>query len=568
MEKPAPAYTGNSSDYEKQDDSKEYSRMQVEPHHGEADLEDGVHELRRGLQGRHMQMIAIGGAIGAGLFVGTGSALATGGPAGLLIGYIIVGFMMLCTVQALGELATLYPVNGAFFGYFCRFLDPAWGFAAGWDYALSWLIVLPFELTAAGITIQYWRTDINIGVWITVFLVALIAVQFFGVRGYGEVEFVLGCIKVAACIGFIILGAIIDCGGVPTDHRGYIGAHYWHDPGAFHHGFHGFCTVFVTAAFAFSGTELTGLAAAESKDPRRQVPKATKQVFWRIAFFYIVNIFIVGLIVRSDDPNLMNASGANTAYSPFVIAIKNAGIRGLPSVFNAVITISVISVANSATFGSTRTIQALAMRGMAPKILARVDRKGRPIPTIILQIVLGLLAFVNEAKNGDRVFTWLLSLSGLANFFVWGSICAAHLRFRHAWKVKGYTLDQLPYKAGFGVFGSWAGLIINILCLIAQFYTAVWPVGSSPDAEAFFEAYLAAPVTLTLYIYWKVYSALSKNPRINYRGWKMYIRTDEMDLTTGMRENIIAGDPGQSEYDADVTKETISFPKKVFKAIF
>ena len=347
------------------------------------------------------------------------------------------------------------------------------GFALGWDYAIGWLVILPFEITAAGITIQFWHTY-NIGIWIAVFLFLLVMVQFFGVRGYGEVEFALSIIKVLACTGFIILGVVIDCGGVSTDHRGYIGARYWHDPGAFRHGFHGFCSVFVTAAFAFGGTELTGLAAAESRDPTRMVPKATRQVFWRICFFYIVNIFIVGLIVPSDDPNLLNASGAATAFSPFVIAIKMAGIKALPSVFNAVITISVLSVANSATFASTRTIQALAMRGMAPKFLAYVDKKGRPVPTVILQLLFGLLAFINEASKGSTVFTWLLALSGLSDFFIWGSICAAHLRFRYAWKAQGHDLSQLPYKATLGIWGSWIGLILNTICLIAQFYVAVW----------------------------------------------------------------------------------------------
>lgn len=183
-----------------------------------------------------------GGSIGAGLFVGSGGALRTGGPGSVLLGFMIVGFMLLCTMQALGELTVLFPVNGAFYTYIVRFVDPALGFAVGWDYAIGWLTVLPFELTAASITIQFWRTDIHVSVWITVFLVFLCIVQVFGVRGYGEVEFVLAMIKIIACIGFIIFGIVVDCGGVPTDHRGYIGAHYWHDPGAFQNGFKGFCT--------------------------------------------------------------------------------------------------------------------------------------------------------------------------------------------------------------------------------------------------------------------------------------------------------------------------------------
>jgi yeast amino acid transporter len=366
----------------------------------------------------------------------------------------------------------------------------------GWDYAIQWLTILPFEITAAGITIQFWRDDINIGVWITVFLVALTIIQVFGVRGYGEggsshqmlsknlhtddlvVEFILSMIKIMACTGFILFGIIDNCGGVSSDPRGYIGARYWHQPyspGGFNNGFQGFCSVFVTASFAFGGTELTGLAAAESENPRKQIPKATKQVFWRITFFYVVNLFILGLLVPSNSDVLLGSSGANTKASPFVYAIKLAGVKGLPSVFNAVITISVISVANSATYGSTRTIQALAGQGMAPKFLAYVDKQGRPIPTVILQLIFGLLAFANESSSGGgTLFTWLLALSGLANFFVWGSVCLAHIRFRTAWKRAGHSTDELPYRAAFGVWGSWLGIFLNFICLLAQVYVALY----------------------------------------------------------------------------------------------
>lgn len=245
----------------------------------------------------------IGGAIGAGLFVGSGGALETGGPASLVLGFIIIGIMMLFTMQALAELGVMFPVNGAFFTYAVRFISPSWGFAIGWDYAIQWLTVLPFELTAASITLDYWKgaADINNAVWITIFLVALVIIQIFGVRGYGEVEFVLSIIKIIACTGFIILAIIINCGGVPTDTRGYIGGRYWHNPGAFRNGFQGFCSVFVNAAFAFGGTELTGLAAAEAANPIKSIPLATKQVLWRITFFYVVALLMIGLIVPSSN---------------------------------------------------------------------------------------------------------------------------------------------------------------------------------------------------------------------------------------------------------------------------
>ncbi|RAL59412.1 hypothetical protein DID88_006786 [Monilinia fructigena] len=500
----------------------------------DGDIEVGqTGQLKRQLKSRHMQMIAIGGSIGAGLFVGSGSALHSGGPASLIIDFVIIGIMLLLTVNALGELAALYPVQGSFYNYSVRFIDKGWGFAMGWNYAINWLVILPFELTAAGITLGFWtdpdnsgNPSVNVGVWITIFLVLVVIVNLFGVKGYGEVEFVLGLIKVAAIIGFIILGVIIDCGGVPTDNRGYIGAKYWGNPGAFRNGFKGFCSVFVTASFAFGGTELVGLAAAEADNPRKSIPKATKQVFWRISLFYVVSLFILGLIVPSNDPTLSKASGGHTSYSPFVLSFRLAGIKILPSIFNAVITLSVISVATSCTFASTRTIQALCAKNMGPSWGSKVDKHGRPYVAIAFSLVIGLLAYVNVAPEGSTIFTWLLSLSGLSNFFTWGSICYAHIRFRKVWAMNGRTTDDLPFAAMFGVIGSWIGLGLVGLCLIAQFYVALFPIGGKPDAEAFFQAYLAAPVVILFFVGYKVY----------YKEWSWGVDLGQIDVDEGRRE--------------------------------
>jgi amino acid transporter len=386
--------------------------------------------------------------------------------------------MLLMVTYALAEMAVLYPVNGAFYTYFVRFVDPSWGFAMGWQYAIAWLTVLPFELIAASLTIEFWRDDINMGVWVGVFMAALIIVQFFGVRGYGEVEFVLSLIKILACIGFMILGIVINCGGAGD--KGYIGGKYWVEPGAFRNGFTGFCSVFVVAAFAFGGTEMVGLAAAESATPRKSIPQASKQVFFRIALFYIVNLFILGLILPSDDTRLLGSSGANTKASPFVLAIQDAGIKVLPSIFNAVITISVLSVANSCTFGSTRTMQAMAQRGMAPRFLAYVDSKGRPLWCILIQLAFGLLAFIGESGKSGDVFGWLLALTGLAYLLVWGTVCLAHIRMRAAFKVQGISTELIPFKSPYGVIGSYIGIFLSLIALMATFYNALY-VSHSPD---------------------------------------------------------------------------------------
>ncbi|KAI9765855.1 MAG: glyceraldehyde-3-phosphate dehydrogenase 1 [Geoglossum simile] len=484
--------------------------------------------LARKLKGRHLQMIAIGGSIGTGLFVGSGSALAKGGPASLLIAFALIGIMLYSTVHALGEMAVLYPVAGSFAAYSTRFLDPAWGFAMGWNYAMQWLVVFPLEITAATITIEFWTTTLNKAIFVTIFWVAIVAINLFGVRGYGEAEFVFSMIKVIAIIGFIILGVILTCGGGPQG--GYIGGKHWHDPGAFNHGFKGLCSVFVTAAFAFAGTELVGLAAAETANPRKSLPTAIKQVFWRITLFYIVSLLLIGLLVPFNDPRLLNgASSADAKASPFVIAIHNAGITGLPSVMNVVIMIAVLSVGNSSIYGSSRTLAALAEQGQAPKALAYIDRKGRPIIGIAIASLIGLLAYLAASDKQNEAFTWMLALSGLSSIFTWGSICLAHIRFRKAWRVQNHSLDELAFRSQPGIIGSWMGFSLNCLVLIAQLWTGFAPVGYAEMTAAertknFFEAYLAAPIVILCYVGYKI---LYRTP---------FMRSRDMDLHTGIRE--------------------------------
>ncbi|KAE8444313.1 hypothetical protein EG329_000623 [Mollisiaceae sp. DMI_Dod_QoI] len=486
--------------------------------------------LQRKLEARHLQMIAIGGSIGTGLFVGSGKALAAGGPASLLIAFSLISFMLYCTVYALGELSCLFPIAGSFSAFATRFLDPAWGFAMGWNYALQWMVTLPLEIVAAAITIQYWDSPISSAVWVTIFLVLIISINLFGVRGYGEAEFWFALVKVVAVIGFIILGIVLDCGGGPKG--GYIGGSNWIHPGAFNYGFKGLCSTFVTAAFAFSGTELVGLAAAETADPRKSLSKAVKQVFWRISLFYIISLLLVGLLVPYDDPRLLNGvSSADAKASPFVLAITNAGIKGLPSVFNVVIMIAVLSVGNSSIYGSSRTLAALAEQRQAPQILAYIDRKGRPLVSILLSSAIGFIAYtavMNETSE-NNVFNWLLAISGLSAIFTWLTICLCHIRFRAAWKLAGHTLDELPFRSQPGVLGSWAGVLFNSLVFVAQFWVGFSPEGyqdmtASALATNFFEVYLAAPIIL-----------------ISYAGYKLwfktrFVKTRDIDLVTGVRD--------------------------------
>ncbi|EON63395.1 hypothetical protein W97_02622 [Coniosporium apollinis CBS 100218] len=489
---------------------------------------DANNQLNHTLKKRHLHMIAIGGSIGAGLFVGSGSALSRGGPGALILDFGIIGIMIFNVVYALGELAVMYPVSGGFYTYSTRFIDPSWGFAMGWNYVFQWAIVLPLELTVAGITVEYWQVGINVGVWITIFFLVILLVNIFGVLGYGEEEFWASLLKLTAVITFMLIGLVLVLGGGPDSgiYTEYWGARLWYDPGAFANGFKGVCSVFVTAAFAFSGTELVGLAAAESDNPAKHLPGAVKQVFWRITLFYILGLLFVGLLVRHDDERLLGANPLlDVNASPFVIAASDAGLNGYDDFINVVILVSVISIGLSGVYGGSRTLCALAEQGYAPKFFSYVDRAGRPLPATVVILAFSFLAYINLSASGPVVFDWLLALSGLAALFTWGSICLAHIRFRKAWAYHGHTLDEIPFRAVFGVTGSWIGLILVVVVLVAQFYTAVWPLGGAdPSAEAFFKSYLALPVVMVFWLagfLWK------------RTGW---LRTHQIDVDTGRRE--------------------------------
>lgn len=483
--------------------------------------------LKRNIRSRHIQFIALGSGIGTGLFIGSGSTLASGGPGSLIIDYSLVGLMILTTLFALGEMATLFPVPGAFAEYTARFLDPGWGFAIGYNYVMQWLATLPLEFTAASIVITFWDSDEKVpkGVWIAIFIAAIFTVNIFGARGYAEVEFSATLLKMLTIIGFIICAIVVDCGGAPAGE--YLGARGWHSgEGAFLNGFKGFCSVLTTAAFAFTGTELVGLAAAETSEPRKLIPKACKRVVWRVLLFYFTSLLMITLIVSPTDPRLHGDSSYDPNTSPFVLVIQDGGIKVLYHIVNAVILASTLSVANSSVYAASRTINALAIQGRAPKFFSYVDREGRPLYAALFSLLFGLLGFLIYSSSRGEIFNWLLGISGLSVVITWGSICAAHIRFRKAWVVQGYRVDQLPWVSPLGVYGSWAGMIFNMLLIMAQFYLSAFPIDEATmsgnrRAYKFFLGFISVPIFITFYLSYKLIMRSSVQ------------RLEEIDLLTG-----------------------------------
>ncbi|KAL6937946.1 glyceraldehyde-3-phosphate dehydrogenase 1 [Hanseniaspora osmophila] len=494
--------------------------------------------LKRKLKTRHIQMIAIGGAIGTGLFVGSGSSLRAAGPAGLLIGYFISATFILCVISALGELAVEFPVSGGFTTYATRFVDESFGFAANWNYLMGGLAVLPLEIVSASITVNFWGTPKKYrDGFVALFWVVIVTINMFGVKGYGEAEFLFSAIKVTCVLGFIILGIVLVCGGGPNGH--YMGGTMWHHPyGAFvgDNGVQRFkstMSVFVSAAFAYSGVEMVGLAAAETANPRKSLPRAAKQVFWRIALFYIVALSLVGLLVSHKDPRLIGTSSADAAASPFVIAIKSHGISGLPSVVNVVICIAVLSVGNADIFATSRILVALTEMGHIPRWcnFDYIDRQGRPLIALIVTSLFGCIAFVAESNKEGEVFDWLMALSGLSALFTWFGISLCHIRFRRALTAQGRSTDELCFKSPTGICGSYYSCFIIFLVICATIWTSSAPSGfkemtSNELASNWFEDLLSLPIFLVWYFGHKIYS----------KSFKIFIPASKIDIDTGRRE--------------------------------
>lgn len=297
-------------------------------------------------------MIALAGAIGTGLFLSLGDALQTGGPLGALLGYGLIGFVVCCVQFALGEVSALFPVTGSFVRHAEFLVDPALGFAVGWNVVYGSYLSVPSEISAAVVLIQYW-TEKYAALWITLFIIVSFVMGIVGIGIYGEIEFVFAMLKIFLIIAMAIMGLVIDLGGVPG--TGRIGFAYWKNPGPFVEylkpdslgKFLGFWAVMNNAVYSFAGVESVSVAAAETQNPRQNIPRACKRVFARVSIFYILAVLIVGMIVPSNDEALDDAYGT-AAESPFVIAASRAGIKAVASIVNAVVLTSAWSSSNQA----------------------------------------------------------------------------------------------------------------------------------------------------------------------------------------------------------------------------
>ncbi|KAL1923093.1 uncharacterized protein VTP21DRAFT_9469 [Calcarisporiella thermophila] len=454
--------------------------------------------IKRKLKPRHLAMISIGGTIGTGLFLGSGNNIAKGGPLGALLGYMAVGLMVYCMMMALGEMATYIPLSGSFNHYGGRFVDPALTFALGWNYWLSWAVTLASELSAAGIIIQFWTQNVHTAVWGLIFLAMLFSLNTFGVRAYGEAEYWFSLIKVLTCIVFIIVGIVVDAGGTGD----YIGGRYWRDPySPFVNGFRGFFDGFVVAGYAFQGTEIVGVAAGESQNPRRDVPRAIRNVFFRILLFYILSVLMIGLCIPADDPNLLESGDPDTAsIAPFTLVFQKAGWAVAAHIVNAVILTAVLSAGNSSLYASSRTLCALAREGKAPRFFGKVTSWGAPILPLMFSSLIGCLCTLAAVFSSEQVFFWLLNLTSITGYISWAGILGTHIRFRMAMKAQGRSLDELPYRASLHPWADIYGLIICLMVIFGSGYKYFDPF----DVKSFFATYIGLGLFAVFYLSYKL----------------------------------------------------------------
>lgn len=467
-------------------------------------------QLQRKLGARHLNMIAIGGSIGTGLFLASGATIASAGPAGALLAYALIGVMIYFLMTSLGELATHNPTSGAFFTYGTKYVEGGFGFALGWNYWYNWAITVAFELVAVQFIMKFWFPDIPGFYWSAIFLAVIFGINALTVKGFGESEFFFSLVKVLAIIAFIIIGIWMIAKIMLTPGASAF-ANWSVGEAPFVGGFQALIGVAMIAGFSFQGTEMVGVAAGESKDPQKTIPVAIKQIFWRILLFYIVCIFIIGTLVAYNDPRLLQAAATeDVALSPFTLLYEKAGFAFAASMMNAVILTAILSAGNSGMYSSTRMLFDMARKGSAPKLFAHLDPRGVPMNALYATTAIAALCFLTTFFGEQEVFNWLLNMSGMCGFIVWLGIAISHYRFRKGYLAQGYQLEGLAYRAKFFPFAPWFAFILCSIVVLGQNYQAV--------LEGEWSAVLSTYIGILLFlVIWLGYKWKYKTKLVSYQ---------------------------------------------------
>lgn len=456
-------------------------------------------ETHRGFKSRHSQMIALGGAIGTSLFLGTAQVLRVGGPAFLVASYGIMSILVYGIVTGIAEVATHLPVPGGTMSYYGnKYASSSLGFAMGYLYWYSLGILVPYELVAVNLLIDYWNSPISPAVWITVLMIIITLLNFLPVRMFGEAEFWSAGMKILLILMLIFLSIVLFFGGGPN--HDFLEFRYWRNPGPINahvvDGSAGYLVAFlqstVLASFAFVlAPEQLIVTGGEMQSPRHNLPRAARRYFWRLVILFMPCVLGVGIVCAYDNP-LLNASGA--ASSPFVIAIKEAGIPVLDSVVNALIMLSAATAGNAFLYQSSRNLYSLAVSGNAPKIFKRCNKHGLPYFAVAASSLFSLLAYLSLSSTSLTVFNWLINITNTAGFISWICCGIIYTRFRKAVAVHEVELSYQPKVQPWGIMLGTAGsACLLLLNGFTVFLPGQWSVGT------FLTAYIGIVVFAAIY---------------------------------------------------------------------
>ncbi|MDQ0630254.1 aromatic amino acid transporter AroP [Pantoea agglomerans] len=421
--------------------------------------------LKRGLKNRHIQLIALGGAVGTGLFLGSASVIESAGPA-VILGYAIAGFIAFLIMRQLGEMVVEEPVAGSFSHFAYKYWGNFAGFASGWNYWVLYVLVAMAELTAVGKYVQFWWPDFPTWASAAIFFVMINAINLTNVKVFGEMEFWFAIVKVVAVIGMILFGGWLLFSG----HAGPQATvrNLWEQGGFFPHGIGGLVMVMAIIMFSFGGLELVGITAAEADNPEVSIPKATNQVLWRILIFYIGSLAVL--------LSLMPWTRVTSDVSPFVFIFHELGDAMVANALNVVILTAALSVYNSCVYCNSRMLFGLAQQGNAPKALLKVDRRGVPVLTILVSAVAtALCVLINYLMPGEA-FGLLMSLVVSALVINWAMISLAHLKFRRKKDKQGVTtrFKALLYPAGNWICLIFLAAILVLMATTPGMAISVW----------------------------------------------------------------------------------------------
>lgn len=454
--------------------------------------------LKRGLTRRHVAMITLGGSMGTGIFLSSGNAVYLAGPGGAVLAFMLIGIMIYFLMTSLGEMSAFLPVTGSFCEYCTRFVDPAFGFSMSYNYWFNWSITIAAELSAASIIMQFWFPNIPLIYWNLLFFFLLVGINFCAVQLYGEVEYYFAAIKVITVVIFILVGLLMIFGTLGS-HKPYL-SHLTLGDAPFHNGWYGLVAVTLVAGFSFQGTEAFGVIAGETKNPQTSIPRAIKNIFWRILLFYIFSIAIISVIIPYNDPLLLNPDG-KVALSPFTIVFEHAGLKTAATVVNAVILTAILSTANASMYGATRILWYMSKNGMAPSVFVKVNKNSVPVYACLATAALGSLSFLSTVFGAETIFIWLVHLSALSGFIAWIGISISHYRFRKALLLQGKELSTLPYKAKLYPFGPIFTFIFCIFIILGQPFVMFGKL----SWWTLISTYFSIPVLFLMYIGYKIY---------------------------------------------------------------